>query len=645
MKQKLVIRQNDKAVYEKDVDLKVLQLFSDSVSISSGDNIEVMLGDHVMEYRTDPSDGVLSRPLEAPKDFDWNSVQGLFLEGKEFIRERQYVKAEEKLQRCLSKDPHFLPALTNLAMVHYRNMEYQKAMLLLTHALSIDTYDPMANFYYGLTSAAQGKMTDARDGFDLASMSPEYRVAATTELSRMDLKTGKLDKAIHYANKSLEGNGGNVEALQLLAVSYRLQGDSRKAAEIRKWIKDLNPLNHFAAFEDYVTKQTPELRAAFATGIRNELTVETYLELAAWYYRLDRLQEIRLLLEFAPANAEVMYWQAWLDQQMTGSSDKSLERATAASVLGVFPFRAESSEILQWATGATTHWKPKYLLGLIFWSKNQISKARELLVACGDTPDFAPLYAARAQMRNDHSLTDLQKASVLDPKQWRYGKMLIQHYFVEKNFVEGLRVAKEYDARIPGDFRIRLLLAKAQLLNDNYKGCNEVLAKTYVLPYEGSTEGHALFREAWLLQAVEQIKALKYSAALGMIAKARTYPPNLGVGKPYDADIDSRAEYFLEGLCYEGMKKNDKAKVAWNQITSQTQWPEGINTLVTAWAFRKTGAAEKGESILRVWTDESHKVSLADWCLETYRKKSVALPVSSEADGTRLIQAIYSLNP
>ncbi len=645
MKEKLVIAQGQSRIYEKEVNLKVMQAFSDSVATVSLEPLVVMLGDHVMEYRTDPADGVLSRPVESPKDFDWNSIQGLYIEGKEFIRERQYVKAEEKLQACLAKDPNYLPALTDLAMVSYRNMDYPKALSLLMHALSIDTYDPMANFYYGMTSLALGKKTDARDGFDIAAMDPAHRVAAYTELSRMDLKDGRLDRAVHYAAKSLEGNAGHVEALQLLAVAYRQQRNMMKADETLKALKRLNPLNHFAGFENYLANPTPETKSTFSQSIKNELIVESFLELTAWYYRLGMLKESRTVLELSPANAEVAFWQAFLEQKLNGSSEKLLERAIATSVTGVFPFRPESAEVFAWATSATGNWKPKYLLGLIYWTKNQTSKARELFAACGNRPEFAPLYAARAELIRETALVDLQKAAELEPSQWRYGKMLVQHYFSEKKFADALRVAQDYDKRIPNDFRLRLLLAKAYLLNDNYKACNDVLAKTNVLPYEGSTEGHALYREAWLLQAIDRMKANKYSEAMVMIGKARMYPSNLGVGKPYDADIDSRAEYLLEGMCQEGMKKMDKAKAAWGSALSQEQWPVGPNTLITAWAFRKAGQPDKGESVVKTWVNQAPSNAMAVWCLETFQKRSVAIPVSSEADGSRLLQAIYSLNP
>ena len=114
---------------------------------------------------------VLGRPLETPKDFDWNSVYGLYLQGQEDLDQRFYSKAKDKLEACLKKDPNFLPALTEMSLLMLRNMQYKEAYSFSKKALSINTYDPAANYYYGLANIQLGNFTDAKDGFDIASLS------------------------------------------------------------------------------------------------------------------------------------------------------------------------------------------------------------------------------------------------------------------------------------------------------------------------------------------------------------------------------------------------------------------------------------------------------------------------------------------
>ena len=84
-------------------------------------------------------------------------MQGLWLKGKEWMRQRDYVQAQTALEACLKKDPHYLPALSDLAMVRYRAMDYQGAWDLARRGLAIDTYDPASNYYYGLASVRLGR--------------------------------------------------------------------------------------------------------------------------------------------------------------------------------------------------------------------------------------------------------------------------------------------------------------------------------------------------------------------------------------------------------------------------------------------------------------------------------------------------------
>ena len=78
-----------------------------------------------------------------------------------------------------------------------------------------------------------------------------------------------------------------------------------------------------------------------------------------------------------------------------------------------------------------------------------------------------------------------------------------------------------------------------------------LLDRLRLLPFEGSTEGRQLHKEARLMLALEKMKAGAYAEALPFIADARQWPENLGAGKPYAADLDERLEDWLEAVCDE----------------------------------------------------------------------------------------------
>ncbi len=642
--EELKVYDGGKVVYSKTAELKTLKPFSDSFPFTGNkDNLTVTLGDTKMRYETDPKAGLMNRPVDSPENFDWNSVFGLYTSGKESLQERNYVRAEEKLKAALEKDPNYLPALSDLAMLAYRDMNYERALEYARHALSIDTYDPAGNFYYGLVNDRLGNTTDAKDGLDIASLSPAYRGAAYTELSKIYFREKDYPAALHYAEKSLESNAGNTAALQIIAVIHRVNGEKDEAQQALDKITDLTPLNHFIRFETYRWEKSESNKNQFTGLIRNELPGETYLQLADFYFSLGELQETIEVLSLAPENPEVYYRIAFLKDKLEGGSGKEfIEKANALSPGHVFPFRTSSAEALRWVVSQTTDWKPKYYLALIHWSRNDKEEAKKLFEQCGD-PDFPPFYAVRADLfNNDHYTADVRKAASLDPKQWRYGTLLAGRLIGEKKYEEAMNVANDYHKRFPKDFRMNMLLAKTLLLNKQYKAAGDLLNTTTILPYEGATGGRQLYREAWLMQSVEQLRTGKYKSALASINTAKRWPENLGVGKPYDEDIDLRVENYLEALIFEKTKQKDKAKQKLSQITSakKSRWHQ-INDLVTALALRKEGRAEEGEKLLNDWKEKQPGNKMADWALAVYHGEQPSTEVE-ENDNFTIIKEVVS---
>jgi hypothetical protein len=130
-----------------------------------------------------------------------------------------------------------------------------------------------------------------------------------------------------------------------------------------------------------------------------------------------------------------------------------------------------------------------------------------------------------------------------------------------------------------------------------------LLTKMNILPSEGATEGHELYREAKLMKAVQMMQKKNYKASLEFITEARQWQENLGVGKPYDEDIDYRLEDWMTYLCYRKMNNNNEAEVILTNIikfepkinnTVRNFLP--ANTLVTAWAYEALN--RKGEATL-----------------------------------------------
>ena len=390
IKESVQVFEGDRLLYTKEIAVKPLSVFTDSIAFTGDtNNVTVMLGTHKMQYRTDPNYNVLTRPVDSPRDFDWTTAYGLYLQGKEDLHQRFYVTAEEKLRKCLEKDPNYLPALSAMSMLMFRNMEYEKALGYARHALSIDTYDPASNYYYGQINVQLGNVTDAKDGFDIAALSTEYRGASFIGLSKIYFSEGDLKNTIAYARKALEVNTNNTEAEQIISTAHRILGEKDNAVASLNRLNNLNPLNHFIRFEQHRWNPSDETAAAFKSLIRNELSTETYLQLADWYYSIGQFKESLAVLLLAPENPEVYYWIAFLKNKLKEADASAfVEKANALSANLVFPFRQSSVNVLQWAIENSQSWKPKYYLGLIYWSRNNLTQAKELFTKCGN-PDYA----------------------------------------------------------------------------------------------------------------------------------------------------------------------------------------------------------------------------------------------------------------
>ncbi len=618
----LEVLDGERVVFATAVTAKPLEPWAKTVSVAvPAERLRVRIGGNRLEWKGDPKAGELSRPLQSPADFDWNSVYGLWLKGKELIRQRSYAPAGEALETCLRLNPHYVPALGDLALLRLFAMDAKGAFDLARRALAVDTYDPTANYYYGLAARRLGRLDDARDGFELAAQSVELRGAAWTELAKLALHAGDLERAGVDAGRGLDFNQRNLEARRLLALVLRLQGRRDEARTALDALLALDPLNSFGGFEKALAEGGEAARRTFTASVRNEMPQETFLELAAWYHGVGRAAEAGQVLELAPQTAEVLYWRARLETS-DDVATALLQQAEEASPERVFPFRAETAEVLQWAISRSSGWRPRYYLALVHWGVGNLDEARRLFDQCGEQPDYAPFYAARALVFEgvspERSLADLQQAARRDPAQWRFGKMLVERQLRQGTPAVALETARRYCAQSPENYILGMLHAKALLAVGRYQEAAERLTRLQVLPYEGATEGRRLYRQAQLMVAVENLRKDDAARALRSVDAARLWPENLGAGKPYPEDVDERLEDFLaaQGLSRSG--DHAAASKMLQQITARGPRGGGADTLVRALALRQTGRAAEGSQLLDDWSAREPASALAAWAVRAY---------------------------
>ena len=635
--------EGEKEVNSIPLNCGVLETWKDSIPLNkavAAGKLKVVVGEDLLVYSEVPSDNITSRPKQLPADFDWNSVYGLYTQGEQWMNQKVLDKAEKFLQASLEKDPYFVPALTDLASLYYRQGRYDEALARCKTALSINTYDGDVNYLYGLCNMALGNHTDAKDGFSVASYSPGVRSAAYEKLAEMFLLDKNWAKAEHYALRSKEFNRMNLSADHVLMVVYRKTNQPEKAKVLIDPLLEDLPLYHAARFEQlYQGEGSGHPIDDFQSLIQNELPFETYMELAEWYESVGCTEEALSLLSCAGNYPIALYKQAYLLHQ-AGNDDESrslLQRATALSPAMVFPFRPSSLKALEWAKTVQPDWKIDYYEALIRWANQDKAKALELLENCGEA-DYAPFYLSRASLKEGESrLADLLKAEQIEMS-WRTGFALINHYVANNQWQKAVETGKKYTKKYPSNYYIGLKYAKALCETGQYQPCISLLSRMQVLPNEGSYAGRAVYREANLYRAMEQLNHKNYKQVMKSVEASKEWPENLGVGKPYDNMIDSRLEDYLEAKAAAGQGDSRKASALLSAVagykTSRSHF--GSGNLLSALALRESGKVQEADRMVAAWSTDFPENRVAQWCTAIYRgeKEKAAGMLQSRNDQT-----------
>ncbi|MCU0352192.1 MAG: DUF5107 domain-containing protein [Cytophagales bacterium] len=524
--------------YKKFIQLKPLQTYTDSVKITDKESASIRLGNR--KLYSEQTGEIVHRPLASPKDFDWNTEYGQYLKGKDLANQRKFAEAEAVLGKLLAKNKHHVPALGEMAQLAYRKALYAQAADYAKKALAVNTYDPTANYMLGLSAYRIRNLTAAKEAFSVAALSPQYRAAALTEMAKIAVIEEDLEKSERLLQQALETSPQNDHAKHLWLAVLR---KSKRAAEALAYIEKLlseNPLDHLARAEKNLLTKKETDKIEFVSLIRNELPHENFIEMALWYREFADDEAASFVLASAPGHPMTALWANHIKANPQG-----VKKALATSPNLVFPFRPEEEELFkkliadESKTGQKT-WQLHYYYGILLWQLNRTKEAQTQFLSCGDTPDFAPFYLAKAELfKNDKAVVQksLEKAYALDAKSWRPAKELADFY-ASNNAPQKALGINEKAARNNDHESYILGQQKARLLSQmgRYRECVEFMKTLNLLPNEGASGAHSLFREANIRYAIQLLKIRKNAEALIYLTQAETWPENLGSGEPYNPD-------------------------------------------------------------------------------------------------------------
>jgi len=618
----LKVVSREKAVYSAFVRLNPMQVFRKVIPFAAGDSqpVRVILGNKLLVYTSDINEYRTLRPAKSAHQ-DFSSAEFLYNLAEDEKAMRNYDKALEYYLACLKKEPDHGRALPAVAELYYRMAEYNEALKFASRALENDTYDGSANFISGVIHRKLGNLAQAEEFFSVAARTMEYRSGSFLEIAVIRMKNQDFINALAFAKKSLDYNRLNIPAHELLVTANRKLGRSQEAVNTANVLLETDPLNHHARFELYLSHPDEANLESFRSGIRNELPYESYLELALGYVNLGLTGEAIRVLEKSPPYPVVYYWLSYLHRNSNPEKSRSyLASAEEMSPFLVFPYRLETIPVLGWAGDQHENWKTTYYLGLIYWNIHRIDKARELFEQCGDAPDYAPFYIARAELFQNaqtpycYPCNDYNRAVRLNPSEWRTWHYLTGFLQAERSFQLQLENAKKAYDRFPDNPVIGIDLAKALLNLQKYKECIKILNRVNILPQEGAQEGHVIYETAKLGMAVDYMDQGKFREALQAVYEAGKWPENLGAGMPYEPD--TRFGDYVSAYCYSRIGDQKMSDSCFNRILdySRAHWGNSgdpIQTDVAVRVFRKKEKQHEADLYMSKWRTEQD--SLYNW--------------------------------
>jgi Tfp pilus assembly protein PilF len=397
----------------------------------------------------------------------------------------------------------------------------------------------------------------------------EYRSSAYTAMAEIHLAENNLEQAASYANKALDFNVHNIMAYQVLAVKHRLTGEKQQAEAVLQRLWDIDPLNHFIRFEQYLNDPKPQGLEEFHSLINNEFPYQTHLELASIYLKYQQKADALQVLKESPDHALIDLWIAYLDEEQR---ETALANLLDKSIAFVLPYRKETFNMLKWAQESSSHWKLDYYLALNLMAFNEVEEAAKLLKGIGEKADEATFYLNRALLL-DHTgegslLADLKKAWEMDPSEWRHWQHLARFHAENSNEQEAHRLLQQATRNFSGSYVLEMDYIRVLNSLGQYKKAMDLLDNIHVLPYEGAGEGRALFESVYLNAALEDMQARRWKAAHSKLQKSLEWPENLGVGKPFTSN--ETVQDYLLGRVAKAQKQEEPFRSHMEKVVAAT---------------------------------------------------------------------------
>jgi len=552
-----------------------------------------------------------------PKSLDQMTVEELFLYGVEQEKDGRETSAAEIYQQVLERDSGYVPALLKLAWRSYRAADFRRAEGFITRALVRDKFDPGVHYAAGVIYRGAGRLTLASDAFWTAIQYGSAAAPAYAQLGEIAIREKKYDEALKLLRLSLSCNPEDALVMTDLAVALRLAGKMAEAAKAANEAVEKMPLLPFALAEQALTQAATQKTATAVAAQRSwaarlPADAQGYLEVAAWYRRLDDLTSAFTILKNAkdklPNSAVsplVYYYLASIARRWNQNdrAENFISAAQAAPSDKVFPHRIEDALVLDEAIAKNpldAH--AQYFLGNFLFAHGRYEEAsRAWFQALGGGFEHAVLarnlglYAWRVKKDMAATAGFYEKAIQLAPHDYRLYVDLDEIYTQLGDSARRVELMAQAPAAVLDRDTVRLRRALLLLQQKQYDQALEILMNHRFKPWEGGEIVRQVYVAAHLEKGRASLSAGKSREAEEAFRRATEYPVNLGVGKP-NVPHDEQALYWL-GEAFAAAGNTEAARAAWREAAGGER-KAGASRVFQAAAMRRLGQETEAEKIL-----------------------------------------------
>jgi len=567
-------------------------------------------------YTTPLNIPVVSVPEKAEIKYE-DQAEVRYLRGLVAERKLRAFEALEHYQSALEADPGHVRAHVALAVLSLEMARHRDAIDHLEQALARDAHYGWAWYFLGAAHLAVNwhsaqTAADLGRGLD-AAMRAAHQAAQEMEtqaegmdlVGRVYLRQGNSARALDaFAEAEKLAPESSVVATHA-AVAAFAGGEQEDAARRAARILETDPLNIVASAIRRLAKDMG--RQEFVETLLTDAGEDEFeiLEAAVELAKLGLVEEAHTVLDIAvSAEASPLanrpmpsYYLRYFEHLLGKDLGEAARWAGVTHVdrTHVCPSRPESLPVLQYAVEHVSEKGHAALyLGNLYAGLGRLDEAKiqwENALQVNPSLNVAArnLGVHAWKIENDPAAAieyylAATKANPVDLTLYRdIGTILTEQGDADRAI--GILSAMPKEGAGRGDDAV-FILARAYLAKSRYDDVLALLGARTFSNWENQTTPHDLFVETLMSRGKHRFETSEYAAALGDFEAARTYPENLGVGRP--ANPQEAEILYWVGRTYKTLGDAAKAKAAYEQAVAG---PDG--------RARQNDAKRKAQEALR----------------------------------------------